>query len=373
MKASEVAVYVDPFSRSFEGDRLFDERGVPGASDNALAPFVHLREWLQERGIEVHTADMLDDRPSNGSAVNIYLSLGLRNRYARLARRPDVRASGFFAFECPVNLPALYAELDKIGRTFNRVFSYSTEDALRPFLRGPVRLTHFMLPQSFDDVHQAIWDRRDRQFLVMVNTHKRTTVNVNELYTDRLRAIAFFNRYGEIDVYGRDWDRPPGLMGSRLPQAVSQYRRRARINWERVRPSTDPLRIAARQAYRGPLDVKADTVGRYTFAVCFENSALEGWITEKIFDCFFAGTVPIYWGAPDIDRWIPPECFIDMRHFDGYEDLREFMLSRTLEQIDEYRVAARDFIRSDGFRPFSRETFSELVGKIVEEDTGLSL
>ena len=45
---------------------------------------------------------------------------------------------------------------------------------------------------------------------------------------------------------------------------------------------------------------------------------LERWITEKIFDCFYAGTIPVYLGAPDVARWLPPECFIDMRRFGGY-------------------------------------------------------
>jgi hypothetical protein len=100
---------------------------------------------------------------------------------------------------------------------------------------------------------------------------------------------------------------------------------------------------------------------------------LEGWITEKIFDCFYAGTVPIYLGAPDVEHWIPPECFIDMRRFEGYDDLREYLLALTDGEIEAYRVAARDFLRSEQFRPFSKQTFAELIGRIVEEDTGVSL
>ena len=373
-RTNDVAVYVDPFSKHFEQDRLFDPGGIPGASDNVLAPFVHLRDWLQARGIEVHTADLLDGRSSNGRTINVYISLGLRTRYQRLARRPDVVCSGFFTFESPVVLPALYGSLHKIGGTFRRVFAFSPEDALRPFLRGPVRLTQFMLPQPFEDVHEDVWERRDRQFLVMINAHKTTRIRVNELYTERLRAIEFFNRYGEIDVYGRDFDGPPVLMGSRMPRAVARLERGARMRWEAVRPPTDPLRVAARQAFRGPrAPRKADTLGRYTFSLCYENSVLAGCIPEKIFDCFYAGTVPIYWGAPDVERWIPPECFVDMRQFEGYEELRDFLRSRSPDQIEAYRVAAREFLRSEQFRPFSKQTFAELVGRLVEEDAGVTL
>jgi hypothetical protein len=369
-----VAVYVDPFSKHFEQDRLFDASGIPGGSDNALAAFVHLRDWLQARGVAVHTADLLDARPANARATNVYISLGLRDRYRRLARRPDVVCSGFFTFECPVVLPALYGSLHKLGGTFRRVFCFSSEEALRPFLRGPVRLSHFMLPAPFDDIHQDVWERRDRQFLVMINAHKQTRIRVNELYTERLRAIEFFNRYGEIDVYGRDFDGPPARMATRMPRVVSRLERRARMRWEAVRPPTDRLRIAAREAFRGPrAPRKADTLGRYTFSLCLENCVLESYIPEKIFDCFYAGTVPVYWGAPDIERWVPRECFVDMREFDDYGELRDFLHSRSPDQIEEYRVAAREFLRSEQFRPFSTRTFAELVGRLVEEDAGVTL
>lgn len=372
--ARKVSVYVDPFSKHFEADRLFDEVGIPGASDSALAPFAYLRDWLQERGVEVHTADLLDaDAPANGT-TKIYVSLGLRSRYRRLSRRSDVVCSAFFTFESPVVLPTLYSSLHEIGQTFRRVFTFSPESALRPFLRGPVRLRQFMLPQPYEDVHEDVWERGDRQFLVLINAHKQTRIRVNELYTERLRAIEFFNRYGEIDVYGRDFDGPPVRMATRMPRAMARLERRARVQWESVRPSTDPLRIAARQAFRGPrAPRKADTLGRYTFALCYENSALEGCIPEKIFDCFYAGTVPVYWGAPDIDRWIPPECFIDMRRFNGYAELREFLHSRSPEEIEAYRTAARDFFRSESFRPFSKRAFAERIGRIVEDDAAVEL
>lgn len=370
---SDVALFIDPFSRQVERDRLFDPSSAPGTGDNVLAPFAYLRAWFRERGIDVHTADLLDCRPRNSRTLNIYVSLGLRNRYERLARRPDVVLSAFFAFECPVALPAIYRELHRIDLAFRRVFSYSTEEALGPFLRGPVRLTHFLWPQAFDEVHREVWERRDRRFLVMVNANKVTRIKINELYTERLQAIEFFNRHREIDLYGLGWDGPPLRLGRRLPRVAQRLERSVMMRWESRRPPSDPQRVAVAQAYRGPTSDKAATLGGYTFALCFENSMLEGWITEKIFDCLYAGTIPIYWGAPDVARWIPPECFVDMRRFDRYEELRQFLHSLTPGEIDAYRVAARDFLGSERFRPFAKQTFAELVGRLVEEDAGVSL
>jgi hypothetical protein len=282
--------------------------------------------------------------------------------------------SAFFALECPVVEPRLYRDLSRIGTAFKRVFSYSTEEGLAPFLSGPVKLHRFMLPQSYSGVDERVWGQQDRKFLVMINGNKLPQVYLHELYTERLRAVEVFNRRGEIDLYGVGWDGPPYRVGeARTPAIVRRAVYTARKRWQRLRPPSDPLRTAVRQAYRGLANPKLETIGGYRFAICFENSILEGWITEKIFDCFYAGTVPIYWGPPDIERWIPPSCFIDMRQFRDYEQLREFLLSLGPLEVDDYRAAAREFFKSAAFRPFSKQTFAELVGSLVEEDTGLKL
>ena len=62
-----------------------------------------------------------------------------------------------------------------------------------------------------------------------------------------------------------------------------------------------------------------------------------------------------------------------MRQFAGYEELRTFLKSRTFHQIEAYREAARAFMTSPAFLPFSKTTFTDRLARIVEEDTGVSL
>ena len=140
---------------------------------------------------------------------------------------------------------------------------------------------------------------------------------------------------------------------------------------QRVRP--DPLLTAARSVYLGPTDAKIATLGRYRFAICYENQVLKGWITEKIFDCFRAGTVPVYWGEPEIETHIPPECYIDRRRFASYDELGEFLRSLGPDEVESYRQAARDFLGSAAFHPFSKQAFIDLCAGLVEEDTGVTL
>ena len=40
-----------------------------------------------------------------------------------------------------------------------------------------------------------------------------------------------------------------------------------------------------------------------------------GYMTEKIWDSFKAKTVPVYWGASNIEEYVPKNCFIDYRDF----------------------------------------------------------
>jgi hypothetical protein len=85
------------------------------------------------------------------------------------------------------------------------------------------------------------------------------------------------------------------------------------------------------------------------------------------------GTVPIYLGAPDITDWVPEDCFIDQRRFDGYAELREHLRSLSPEEIQGYREAARAFLVSERFRPFRKETFAAKFVESVEADLRLSL
>jgi hypothetical protein len=56
-----------------------------------------------------------------------------------------------------------------------------------------------------------------------------------------------------------------------------------------------------------------NVLNKYKFVICFENSYSNGYITEKIFNCFFARTIPIYKGDPDVCKYIRPSCFVDGR------------------------------------------------------------
>ena len=52
---------------------------------------------------------------------------------------------------------------------------------------------------------------------------------------------------------------------------------------------------------------------KYKFILCIENSYTNGYITEKIFNCFYSRSIPIYKGSPIIEKFINKDSFIDFR------------------------------------------------------------
>jgi alpha(1,3/1,4) fucosyltransferase len=369
--SGDVTLFVDPFSNHFLEDRLFDMSTGAFSGDDIQAPWVYLRDWFRERGVAVYTADRLASR-ERGSAVNAYISLGLQKHCRELARRDDVTMSAFFAFEGPIVDPVLYRNLSWVKDCVKRVYSFSNTEALAPFLKAPLELEPFCVTYPFDGVDEEAWSRSDRGFLVMINGNRLPRLFVDELYTERVRALAFFEATGEIDLYGMGWEHPPFRpYPAWVPFVVQRTHRKLIATKHRFRP--DHELEAARRVYRGSTPRKSDTLSRYTFALCYENQILDGWITEKMFDCFRAGTVPVYWGAPDIEDYVPAECYVDRRRFASYEDLRDGLRSMSPREIQEHREAARDFFASERFYPFSKQAFVDRLAGILEEDTGLRL
>jgi alpha(1,3/1,4) fucosyltransferase len=371
MAPRDVALFIDPPSYHFVGDRLFDPATTRFSGDDNAAPWLHLRDWFGERGVDVHTADYLVEGRRRRRR-NVFVSLGLRKRCRAVENQPDVALSAFFAFESPVVEPALYRGLADVERRFQRVFTFAPADSLTPFLRAPLRSEIFRLPQHVDSVREDLWSRGDRKFLVMINNNRLPAIRWNELYTERLRALDHFAPRGEIDLYGKGWDEPPYQMGiGWMPGTLQKLIRKVQTAWQRIRPL--PSLAAARHVYKGTVASKLDALSRYTFSICFENVVLDGWVTEKIFDCFAAGTIPIYWGAADIERLVDPDCFIDMRRFGSYDELGRGLRSLGEPEIRRYRERAREFLRSERYAPFTKEAFTARLARIVEEDTGVAL
>ena len=78
--------------------------------------------------------------------------------------------------------------------------------------------------------------------------------------------------------------------------------------------------------------------------------AMDGYITEKIFDCLYAGVIPLYMGAPNILEYLPEEAFIDCRRYTSWTDMWDDVSSMSRDRISSIRDAGRAFFQSNNAR-----------------------
>ena len=115
-------------------------------------------------------------------------------------------------------------------------------------------------------------------------------------------------------------------------------------------------------SYIGEVESKHKVLINYKFSICYENAFnLPGYITEKIFDSFFAGNIPVYLGANDICDQIPSNTFIDKRNFKSYEELYSYMKNMPEGVYNSYLNAIRAYLNSDMIQKFSAETFTNII------------
>ena len=59
-----------------------------------------------------------------------------------------------------------------------------------------------------------------------------------------------------------------------------------------------------------PWNSKSKIIDSYRFQIVIENDKYETYFTEKLTDCFATGTIPVYWGAPDIGKYFNTDGMI---------------------------------------------------------------
>lgn len=113
---------------------------------------------------------------------------------------------------------------------------------------------------------------------------------------------------------------------------------------------------------------KISTLQNYRFCICFENTiGLQGYITEKIFSCFAAGCIPIYWGAANIEHYIPKSCFIDYRDFENNAELYQYIATMSIDKHQEYIDEIRKYLQSEQAQLFSPSFFDNLIYEAITQ------
>lgn len=66
-------------------------------------------------------------------------------------------------------------------------------------------------------------------------------------------------------------------------------------------------------------------MSHYKFVLAIENTASESYVTEKLYYALDAGAVPIYFGAPNVWDFVPPNSIIDGSKFSSMKELASYV------------------------------------------------
>lgn len=100
----------------------------------------------------------------------------------------------------------------------------------------------------------------------------------------------------------------------------------------KVLHNCDPEELASRQA-ADAFQSKRLYCSRFKFAIAYENMDLPGYMTEKLTDCYFSNTVPIYYGSRGDISPFPHDSIICAHDFESMDALIEYV--KEVDQDDE--------------------------------------
>jgi hypothetical protein len=220
-------------------------------------------------------------------------------------------------WEPPVIEPFAYDK--SFHKPFSKIFTGNDD------LVDNVRYFKLYYPEYRNMIEDVV--NFDEKKLCCLMARDRNSSHPNELYSERRKVIDFFEKKmnGTFDLYGTGWNR---------------YKN-----------------------YKGSVPDKIACIKHYRFCYCYENvKNINGWITEKIFNCFQAGCVPIYWGAKNIEMYIPKSCFVAREDFANDEDLYTFISTMQREQYEEYLYNIKNYLDNDPrAQLFSLDNFVKIM------------
>ncbi len=324
-------------------DRIFDLND-PGNRDRCFEPYAQLQQGFHKYGIELHTPDRV---------VGKNIAFDLHMNVAEVD-------SAVPSYVMLLETPAIHPPNGDIGgaSAFRKVFTWNDD-----LVDGETYIKlNFPSPIAVPAVDG--FAGRDSFCCLIAGNKQVAQADERELYSERVKSIRWFEQHAAQDfvLYGIGWDKRAPWE----PPLSEEEQKAKKFLWFR---KAKPRR--AFPSYAGKVVSKADVLRRTRFSICYENLRdYPGYITEKIFDCFFSGCVPVYWGPGNIHDYIPEDCFIDRRNFKDTAGVYDYLKSMTEQRYCEYQENMRNFVGSEAILDFGCERFVETLVQHILKDVG---
>lgn len=323
---------IDPHRQDFYNNGLFNEKRYMH-----LRIFSDIKKSLKNKGIVIDTIDLHDVKKADQIFFidfnNFTLFFNQKSKYLKLcleAKIPKNRMN-LIIVECPIIKPFNWDK--KNHEYFSRVFTWNDT------LVDNKKYFHYLCPVSKIGINTKKVAFSDKKMLVMINMNK-VNYYKNELYSLRKKAIRYFESYhpNNFDLYGEGWNKP--LQFKHLYSAIKgSYTKLFNFGFDYWN------NIKGYSSYKGTVKNKYEILSQYKYSICFENMGnIDGNLSEKIFDCFKAKCVPIYYGSRNIEKYIASNLFIDFREFNDFESLYSFLTKISETQYQQYISLIEKFL-----------------------------
>jgi hypothetical protein len=184
------------------------------------------------------------------------------------------------------------------------------------------------------------------KLLCMINSNR--IINYEKtMYSVRLNTIKWLdkNYLNNFDLYGSNWNKRFFYSRFKLIRLINRI------------PFITNFFGYKFKCYKGTikplLKDKINVLKKYKFSIVIENSlGPDGWITEKIFHCFFSSTVPIYLGTKNIEKHVPGNCLINIRNFKTIQEAINFAKNMNDFEYQKYIKNIDKFLQSRKYKKF---------------------
>jgi len=202
---------------------------------------------------------------------------------------------------------------------------------------------HAFHPYRFTGANSIFDLTGPRQGIVMINTAK-FSAGSSSLYGLRRETSKLLHSRGlDYKLYGFDWNMKKSIeFKKRLIAARNSFLANERVNFKELTSQV----LYRYPEYAGHVPDKFSLLSHFTYSLVIENDL--DWVTEKVFDSIFAGTIPIYVGPQleEISKDLE-DCLF--RCEPRAQSIYDKLISISNQEIEVKRQAIESFVTNFDF------------------------